>query len=100
VSAWKPRFAGFVRQADVVGALQQARAQDGMYFHGGTDDGGGGLVYSESWDDGGAGHFSSLATCFGIGCDGRGCLFVMNLKPFNHGVHGGARGESWLTKVS
>src|ERR1019366_2228426 len=49
-------FAEFVRQAGVVGTLQQARAQDGMHFHRGTDNGGGDLVHSESRDDGWAGH--------------------------------------------
>src|ERR1035437_1153682 len=39
-------FAEFVRQAGVVGTLQQARAQDGMHFHRGTDNGGGDLVTS------------------------------------------------------
>ena len=45
-------FAEFVGQAGVVGALQQAGAEDGVHFHRGTDNRSGDLVDSEGWDDG------------------------------------------------
>jgi hypothetical protein len=54
--------AELARQADVVGALQQARTQDGMHFHRGTDNGGGDFIDSESRDDGWASHFFIFIT--------------------------------------
>ena len=76
-------FAEFVGQAGVVGALQQAGTpRIECTFIAELP------LAAETWFTRRVGMMeglaisSSLATCFGLACDGRGCLFVMNLKTF------------------